>query len=136
MRSRGMGWPPFDDLFKDIERDIGSVIGSTCKKAFGYGSPVDIKEDQEGYTLLFDVPGVDRKDITILVDDGTLIVKGERNIGDDETYRERSSGEFSRSFKLPDNVNREDVKAKLASGVLEVRLSKSPETKPKKIEIK
>jgi len=135
MRARSMGMPAFTDMFRDLEKDIGSVIGTTCRRAVGYGSSVDIHEDDDGYTLWFDVPGVDKKDIRVEVEEGTLSVRGQRSIKDEGIYQERTSGEFSRSFKLPENVGREDVSAKLENGVLKIRLLKSPEAKPIKIDI-
>lgn len=102
---------------------------------------VDVVENDKEYLLEFDVPGIDKKDIDIEVQNGMLTVSGERNYEkkDDKKHRiESYYGSFSRSFSLPDNVNESDIKAEQKNGVLSLHLKKSKEKKllSKKVEIK
>lgn len=141
MRALALRAPTFGGLFNDIEREIDSLVGGAwAAPAAAYSAPVDVDEDDGGYTLSFDVPGVDRKDIIVEAKDGTLTVSGERESetgadGDRHRYRERAHGRFSRSFKLPENVGG-DVTAKLDGGVLKVMVPKAPEAKPRRIEVR
>jgi len=141
MNSLMLRTPTFGGLFKDLEREIESVMGSPWgEPPAGYRAPVDVTEDDSGYTLAFDVPGVDRKDIGIEVKDGTLTVTGQRKSENEArdgsyAYCERAHGSFSRSFRLPENA-KDEVTAKLEGGVLEVRVAKAPEAKARRIEVK
>lgn len=102
---------------------------------------VDVVENDKEYLLEFDVPGIDKKDIDIEVQNGMITVSGERNYEkkDDKKHRiESYYGSFSRSFTLPENVNESDIKAEQKNGVLSLHLKKSQEKKllSKKVEIK
>ena len=100
---------------------------------------VDVVEEQDSYVLKADLPGVDRKDIDILFEDGSLTLKGERSESSEsehEGYKriERSYGSFQRTFRMPENIDAENITAKNDSGVLEVRIPKLEKTH-KKIEV-
>lgn len=141
MNAIALKTPTFGGFFGDLEKEIDSVMESPWKTTdTGYRADVDITEDESGYTLSFDVPGVEKEDIDIEVKDATLTVTGERKARDEVkrnsyAYRERSYGAFSRSFKLPNSVSGE-ISAKLENGVLRVSLTKAPEAKAKRIEVK
>ena len=84
------------------------------------------------------MPDVDQKDIEVLIEDNTLILKGERRQEDDvkkESYHriERYFGSFQRSFILPDNVMQDNVSAVCERGVLTITLPKKDEIVPKQI---
>lgn len=101
---------------------------------------VDIFEDADGIKLHADLPGIEQKDIDIQVDRGTLTVKGERKLQNEEKKEnyhriERSYGMFSRSFGLPDYADTEHVEASFKNGVLEVKIPKKAEKKPKQIKV-
>ena len=91
--------------------------------------------------LRADLPGMGEDDIKIELEDGTLTVSGERKAEHEDRksegyYRvERAFGAFSRSLTLPKGVDAEAVTAKFDSGVLEVRIPKPEERKPRRIEI-
>jgi HSP20 family protein len=106
-----------------------------------YHPPVDIVETGDAYTIEFDLPGFTREDIKVSVDDGVLKVSGERtrNVEKDERYYryfERPEGAFSRSFRLPDHVDGEGIKATHTNGVLRLELPKKEDAKPHTVEIK
>jgi HSP20 family protein len=102
---------------------------------------VDIKEDNDNFTLFADLPGLTKKDIKINVKDNMLHITGERSVEQkdnrDDYYRiERRRGSFNRRFSLPDSVNENEIKAKFKDGVLAVTLPKLEEVKEPEIEIK
>jgi HSP20 family protein len=98
---------------------------------------VDAWETEEGFHLVFDLPGVNKEDIQIEVEGEQLSIKGERKAGDDVKFlrRERVFGPFYRAFTLETPIEREKIKASFKSGVLEVVLPKKEEVKPKQISI-
>jgi HSP20 family protein len=95
-----------------------------------------VEESETHYTLSVDLPGLKKEDINIEVNDGTLVISGERKKEHkDGSCDYRSYGRFERRFTLGNNVQSEDVKASYKDGVLEVILAKTQEVKPKKINI-
>ena len=110
--------------WKDIDRLFGA------RQFHGNWTPAfDIAETDDAYTLTGDLPGLPQKDIDVRVENGILMVRGERQSadkGDTNRHRriERRQGKFARAFRLPDNVNEEDVKATYENGVLVLTLPK------------
>ena len=87
--------------------------------------------------LAMDLPGIDREALEIDVDDNRLIVKGTRAITESKQYRtERPRGKFLRTFSVPGSVDQSKIGAEYKDGVLQIRLPKRTEQKPKKIDIK
>lgn len=102
---------------------------------------LNLAETADTLTVECELPGVDKEDIDISVEGGVLRVRGVRKPPEDrqaERYhrRERGFGEFERSIELPAKVDAANVNARLTDGVLEIVLSKLPESKPKRIEVK
>jgi HSP20 family protein len=103
---------------------------------------VDIVEEKENYKITADMPGLDKKDISVEIKNGVLALSGEKK--EEKTERdkdryyhfERRFGSFRREFALPDHVDSEHVEAKYANGVLELTLKKTEAAKPKSIEVK
>jgi HSP20 family protein len=90
--------------------------------------------------LRADLPGLSEEDVNIELEDNVLTLSGERKSEHEERkegyYRvERASGTFSRSLTLPEGVNPEGIKASFNRGVLEVRIPKPEERKPRKVAI-
>ena len=105
-----------------------------------FAPPVDIYEDEHNITLKLEVPGIDEKDIQVHIDNNTLTVHGERKIEKEEkeeNFRriERQYGSFTRSFTLPSSVDVSQVSADYAQGVLNIKLAKKAEAKPKQIKV-
>ena len=101
---------------------------------------VDIIEGEDKFTLEIDLPGFKKNDFGINVKDGVLHINGERKSEvpeDGKYYRhlERPDGKFERSFRLPDHVNGEKIKASYKSGVLKLELPKKEEAKPLTVQI-
>ena len=102
--------------------------------------PVDIKETEDQYLFRFDIPGVNKEDIDIELHGNRLSVSGERKTeSEDERqgyYRtERSFGKFQRSFQLPEGFDGDKVEADYKDGILELKVGKQPELKPRKIKL-
>lgn len=92
----------------------------------------DIKENDKQYTINVDVPGVDPKDIEVFMEDGCLVVKGERQEEKEEKdeshyLKENSYGLFERRFRMPESADAKHIKAKNKNGVLNITIAKSKE---------
>jgi HSP20 family protein len=101
---------------------------------------VDIKEEDNRFVLLADIPGVDPNDIQLTTDKNMLVIKGNKQEvkkeQKDNYYRvERMQGEFYRQFNLPDTADCEQIQAKSKHGVLEVIIPKRKAEKARKINI-
>jgi HSP20 family protein len=105
----------------------------------GYAVPIDFSEDEEGYTVRADLPGVAKEDIDISLTDRVLAIKGEKKAekeeGDKRRYhrRETWAGGFERKLVLPASADAASVKAELKDGVLTLTMRKSEEAKPRSI---
>ncbi|OGT81195.1 MAG: heat-shock protein Hsp20, partial [Gammaproteobacteria bacterium RIFCSPLOWO2_02_FULL_52_10] len=102
---------------------------------------VDVREDEDKFVFLADIPGVDPKDIEVTCEHGVLTIKGERKAETEEEregYKriERSRGTFYRRFNLPDTADAEHIKANSKNGVLELTIPKVEKAKPRKIAVK
>ncbi len=94
----------------------------------------DLSENGKSVRVVADIPGVDEKNVEVLVRDGVLTIKGKKNSereeeGENFYISERSFGSFSRAFRLPDGVDEQAVVASFDKGVLTVTLPKKSKTK-------
>jgi|SRR5688572_2269361 len=101
---------------------------------------VDIFEDKDNLIVEAELPGMNREDFEVSVENNTLTLKGERKFekkteGDNYHRVERSYGSFTRQFTLPQSVTAEGASADFENGVLRVALPKREETKARRIEI-
>jgi HSP20 family protein len=101
---------------------------------------VDITEDDQEYLIKAELPGVEKDQFKITVEDGVLLISGERSTEAEEKNRkfhrvERSYGSFLRSFTMPDDADGAKIKAEFKNGVLKVHLPKSEQAKPRSIEV-
>ena len=132
--SRELGrFDPFAN--EDVGEDNSNVVVSHWRPA------VDIKEEQNQFVILADIPGVDPKDIDITMENGVLSIKGERSSEKTEERDgfkrvERARGTFYRRFSLPDSADAEHIEAKGKNGVLEIVLPKHEKVQPRKISVK
>jgi HSP20 family protein len=125
----------FNDLF-DENFDRSSARPSTSK----WYPAVDVLESKESYLIRAELPGMKREDIKVEVKDGTLVLSGERkseNPAEGVEYRhaERVAAKFWRSFSLPETVKQDAIEATYKDGILEIRVPKAEEAKPRQIEI-
>ena len=131
-------WAPFQDL-DVVERRMRRML-----EDFGVApAPLpaaDLYETDSEVIVELDVPGFDEKELSLQVTDHMLTVKGEHKVEKEEKektfyLRERLEKHFERTFKLPAEADTEKVKAKFATGVLEVHVPKVEQAKPRKIAI-
>jgi HSP20 family protein len=97
---------------------------------------VNIKEDDKKFILDLAVPGIDKKDLKIEINEDVITISSERKSENEETgdgfkRREFSYSSFCRSFYLPENVNKEKIEANYKDGILTVELPKETEEKAK-----
>jgi HSP20 family protein len=118
-----------------------STNGNEELTAAAWAPGVNIWEDDKGYYLEADLPGLEKKNVKVTLENRVLTLSGERAfdaIG--EKYRhhvaERSFGRFMRSFTLPSDVDPGSVEARFKNGVLFVHLAKSETARPREIAIK
>jgi HSP20 family protein len=102
--------------------------------------PMDLVETADHYILRADLPGLSDGDVNVQLEDNVLTVSGERKAEHDQQqegyYRlERAFGEFSRSLTLPEGVDPDGVQAHFDRGVLEIRIPKPAQKKPKTVQI-
>ncbi len=101
---------------------------------------VDILEDEKEYKIKIEVPEVKKEDIKVTAEGGNLTVQGERKQEKEEKNKkfhrvERHYGSFSRSFRLPDNVDATKIEAAFKDGLLNLKIPKIEKSKPSEIEI-
>lgn len=131
-------WREFDDLMRGFDRDLDTNQTNQTKM---FSPKAEIKENDKGYLLSFDVPGIKEDDIKIEFHDSVLRIHGERkselnNEKDGLFHTEKYYGHFERNFRLPETIDETKVEAHYESGVLQVFLPKTPAKESKKIEIK
>lgn len=126
-----------DDLFRPM-RLFDELAESLTQR--GWVPPVDIRETDDAYLVMADLPGFTKKDVEITLEDNVLTLSGNRKwdgAENQQSYRrvERAYGEFSRSFSLPAQVEADKVKASFDDGVLTVSVPKAAESRPRRIAI-
>ncbi len=123
----------FDRFFQAEESDASNVVTSQ------WAPRVDIREDEQRFVILADIPGVDPAQIDVSMEKGILTIKGERQApsGDNGKYTrvERAHGVFHRRFTLPDSADAEGITATGKFGVLEIAIPKKPLATPRRITI-
>jgi HSP20 family protein len=132
----------FNDPFAALDR-ISRLFdnGGECRAAGLPACHVDVREDGEHLYFTAELPGVAKNDLEITLEDGVLTIAGEKKDEHSERkdgfhLQERRYGRFSRSFRLPTDVDPNEVNASLKDGLLTVTLNKAEAAKPRKIEVK
>jgi HSP20 family protein len=124
---------------REIDRVFDAFFGQT-DQGRRWVPPMDLVEADEHFILKADLPGLTEADVNIEVQDGTLTISGERKAEREQRERgwyriERSFGSFNRSLTLPDGVDPDSIDASFSDGVLEIRIPKPAERKPRRISI-
>lgn len=133
-----------NDFFGEFDRFFDNVLSTTTFRSdlpADFSPRVDIRDTEDSVYLTFELPGLSKEDIKVSVADNVLTITGERKSESEEkdngyVRREIRSGSFSRSFTLPRTVNNNKVSADYRNGLLEIRLDKAEEVKPRQIEVK
>jgi HSP20 family protein len=125
----------FNDLFdEDFDRSWAQPTLSKWYPA------VDVLESKDSYLIRAELPGMKREDIKVEVKDGALVLTGERPAekpaeGVEYRHVERVNAKFWRSFSLPETVKQDGIEATYKDGVLEIRVPKTEQAKPRQIEV-
>lgn len=130
---------PFFRGWDDIFRPFG-VMRREDLGPSGWMPAVDIRETDETYEFVVELPGLSKDDVDITVEDKVLAISGERKWADEtdkNSYHrlERAYGGFTRTFSLPNAVDADKVKATFTDGLLNLSVPKAEEAKPRKIQI-
>ena len=138
-------WEPFREL-SSLQTEMNRLFNAAFDTPGGNGGrrrwmpAMDLVETDEHFVLRADLPGMTESDVNIELEDNVLTVSGERKAEHEEKgegfYRvERAFGSFSRALTLPKGIDAEAVNASFSNGVLEVRIPKPEERKPRRITI-
>jgi len=142
-------WEPVTELNtiqNEMNRLFNTFFEQPSQATRGNGAlrrwlpPMDLVETGDHYVLRADLPGLSDGDVNIQLEDNTLTISGERKTeheqGGEGYYRlERGFGAFSRALTLPDGVDPDSVQAHFDRGVLEIRIPKPEQRKPKTVQI-
>jgi HSP20 family protein len=140
-------WEPFRNLVDiqgEVNRLFDSLAGRPMAGAPAAGRPwlpaVDMHETKDDLVLRVEVPGVREKDVAVSITGDLLTIRGERRWDDESKdqkflHVERVYGQFERMIQLPMAVQADKVKAAYRDGVLEIKLPKAEELKPREIKI-
>jgi HSP20 family protein len=139
-------WEPFREL-SSLQTEMNRLFNAAFDAPTGgnggarrWTPAMDLLETDDAFVIRADLPGLSESDVNVELEEGVLTVSGERKIEHEDKregfYRvERAYGSFSRSLTLPKGVDPEAVNASFDRGVLEVRVPKPEQRKPRKIEI-
>ena len=124
----------FDDFFFPRTMEDGGML------SWDWNPAVDIYDNEDSIVIKAELPGVDKKDIAVDVNDRVLTLKGERSANnevkeDHYCRRESTYGKFERSFTLPADVDPDKIKADYKDGILKIELPKLEDKKPKQITV-
>jgi len=134
------GLNDFDSLFSDF---FSSPFGLRRESHLGLSPNVDVNETDKEYRLYAELPGIDKKEIEVTINDGVLTLKGERkseeNVEDKENnlvFRESRYGKFERSFRFSEKVLEDKIAGKYKDGILTITIPKAEIIEAHKVEIK
>ena len=140
-------YDPFRDL-RTLQEEVNRLFSTNLTRGFGeegigrgaWNPSVDIYENKDQIVLEAELPGMNREDFELTVENNVITLRGERQFekkDDSDNYHrvERSYGSFTRSFTLPQTVSAEGANAEYRNGVLRVTLPKREETKARRIKI-
>jgi HSP20 family protein len=142
-------WEPLAEL-EDLQSRLSNLFGrAPARRGNGreeltladWSPTADVTEDENEYIIKAELPDVKREDVKVTVENGVLMLSGERKFEKEEKKKkyhriERAYGTFVRSFMLPDDADVSKVRAEFKDGVLTVHLPKSENAKPKQIDVK
>jgi HSP20 family protein len=135
-------FPWFDEDFDNMFEGFFRPLRALEQAPRGALIPaVDVSEDDEQYLVRAELPGVNKDDISVTLEDGVLHISAETKSDHEEKQggrvirQERHYGKYVRSLRLANTVDEQKVKAKYKDGVLELVLPKSESVKPKQIAV-
>jgi len=141
-------WDPFREL-EDVSDRLNRLFGRSSTRGepsrelltmADWSPSADVSETDSAYLIKAEIPGVNKEDVKVFVQDGMLTMQGERKMEKEEKGKkfhriERSYGKFVRSFRMPDDADEATVKAEFKDGLLNVTLAKSAKAKTKAVNV-
>ena len=140
-------WEPFREI-ASLQNDMSRLMNSVFSGETGNGQnggrtwlpAVDVWETEKEVVYAFDLPGIPEDKISVEFEDNALTVTAERErtheTSDERMYRfERRFGTFSRTIGLPQGITENDINADYRNGVLEIRVTKPEQPKPRRIQV-
>ena len=135
-----------EGISHDMERVFDSLLGRTVGTVLRpdgaapkFSPALDVAETDASFEVIVDLPGVDPDGVTVEMQEGKLMVSGERPVPESEKgfhRMERPAGKFCRMLALPNDVDVDNIEARYELGVLSVTIPKLAKVQPKKIEIR
>jgi HSP20 family protein len=124
-----------DRLFSEFAQGVGP------NGAQNIVPNIEISETDEAIEVTAEMPGLERKDVEISVDDDTLTIRGEKKVEENQKDKnvqlsERCYGVFVRVLQLPPGIDPASVQAAMSNGILKLTIPKPAKSEPKKIEVK
>ena len=121
----------FDDFFRDFDMRLPMMRGAGLNGGWPH---IDLSETDKEVTVTAELPGMEEKDVELLIEDGMLTLKGEKRSETEDKDRqvsERYYGRFARHVPLGAEIQADRAEARFKNGVLTVTLPKNPEAQPK-----
>jgi HSP20 family protein len=136
-------WEPLREaaaMHAELSRLMNGLFEGNGRQTQSWVPTLDVWETDDALVYAFDLPGIPQDQIAVEVEDGTLTVSATRERteepGEDRYRRfERRFGSFTRAVGLPQGVSEEQIAASYRDGVLEIRVPKPEQPKPRRIEI-
>jgi HSP20 family protein len=141
-------WDPFREL-EDVSNRLNRIFGRSLARIEGgqdmlkmadWSPSADISETETEYVIKAEIPGVNKEDVKVTIENGLLTIQGERKMEKEEKGKkfhrvERSYGSFVRNFRMPDDADENSIKAEFKDGMLTVTLGKSAKAKSKVVNV-
>ncbi len=136
-------WQPWNELASlhtEMSRLMNGLLEGNGRATQSWVPAVDVWETENELVYAFDLPGIPEDNISVELEDGALTVTGEREKTDEHSderfYRfERRFGTFTRTIGVPQGTTEDSIKAEYRNGVLEVRVAKPEQQKPRRIPV-
>ncbi len=131
---------PFSLFSHLMDEFFDEVVLPGSNETFGIQPKIDLIDKENHFVVQAELPGVDKKDLEIDLNEDSLILKGEKKMCNEHKegkyyYRESSYGKFMRQIPFPEKVNTEQAKASFDNGILKIELPKAELIKTRKLEL-
>jgi HSP20 family protein len=130
----------WDREFNSLINSFYGDAGVSNTRSVAMQPAVDVEEADESYRFVVELPGLNKADVNVSLENNLLAISGERKPVEDNDKnvwrrRERLAGAFSRSFRLPRSVIADKISAEMADGILTVTVPKAEEAKARTIQV-
>ncbi len=130
-------WMELERMQRELEGLLGRRTRPVSPRTF---PPINVYDRGEELTVVVELPGMDKDDVTITYVEGTLVIAGRRELPEDVAKmkllrHERPRGRFEKAFEIPYKIDAERIAAAFKNGVMQISLPKAEEAKPKQISV-